>query len=227
MPSLDFGRIFNRRAVTIQTLKYVQEDAAFVALRNKIRDAGTDRLRHFKNGYAFEGGLALQQNPDEFAALCLFLTKARPIRNYIEIGVASGGTCRFLRENVGFDRAFLLDDGKHPRAKEQGGNLASIENLRIFIGDSHSPEAQAFLAAHMTEKADVAFIDGDHSYEGVQADIDLVLPFCKPGTLLILHDTVACSGVKKAWRQLTKTANHLAEYIGAERPLGIGIAAVR
>ncbi len=75
---------------------------------------------------------------------------------------------------------------------------------------------------------DVAFIDGDHSYDGVLEDLNLTLPFCRPGTLIILHDTIACDGVEKVWLNslAAKRISPLAEYIGAERGLGIAVAKV-
>jgi hypothetical protein len=62
----------------------------------------------------------------------------------------------------------------------------------------------------------------------VTEDIKMVLPHCRPGTLLILHDTVTCSGVRRAWEELVGSdyARGVAEYIGADRPLGIGVAEV-
>src|SRR5258708_2150019 len=68
----------------------------FDQLVDRIRAAGTNSMSHFRNGYAFEGGLRLQQNPHELAALVLLLAERTPIREYLEIGSASGGTGRFL-----------------------------------------------------------------------------------------------------------------------------------
>jgi len=201
----------------------------FAELRNLIRASGTDSLSHFANEYEREGGLCLQQNPDEFAALCLFLRAHKPIANYLEIGSASGGTCRFLSQQVGMEHVYILDDGQHPRYSEQDGNLAVVKNVVRFIGDSHSPAARQFLAANVSTAIDVAFIDGDHSYEGVWADLRLAMAFAHPGTLVIFHDTVACDGVERAWIESTSRGllSPLAEYIGSTHPLGIAIGAVR
>jgi predicted O-methyltransferase YrrM len=201
----------------------------FEALRDRIRYSGTDRLIDFRNGYTFEGGLSLQQNPDELSALCLFLKERGPFEHYMEIGSGSGGTCRFLHESVGFRRTLSLDDGKHARAGEQAENFRHVENFQQFLGDSHSEAACAFLTESLgRHKLDLAFIDGDHSYRGVRMDIELTLPFCREGTLLIFHDTVACAGVRKAWTKsiARKLVSPLAEYVGEEVPLGISVNAV-
>src|SRR3954471_17630473 len=78
--------------------------ADFDGLVDRIRAAGTNSLSHFRNGYALEGGLRLQQNPHELAALVVLLAERIPIREYLEIGSASGGTGRFLFETTGFNR---------------------------------------------------------------------------------------------------------------------------
>ena len=70
-----------RRQQEIGEIPGVQDvaaDPAFEELRTRVRESGCDCLRKFANGYTLEGGLALQQNPDEFAALCLFLQRRGP-----------------------------------------------------------------------------------------------------------------------------------------------------
>lgn len=200
----------------------------FSSVRDRIRASGTDSLSHFGNGYTHEGGLLLQQNPDEFAALTLFLRERKPHRHYMEIGSASGGACLFLSREVGFESIVSLDDGQHPRATAQAEHFAQVPNFTQYLGDSHSAEAREFLKMTARDKFDVAFIDGDHSYEGVWQDIELTLPFCRTGTLIVLHDTLACDGVKKAWIRMVKEKKlkPLAEYWGEERPLGIGVGEV-
>lgn len=200
----------------------------FDALRGRIRESGTDSIAHFGNGYTSEGGLLLQQNPDEFAALTLLIRERGPHRNYMEIGSASGGACLFLWREIGFERVLSLDNGEHPRAVAQKQHFGQIANFKQYLGDSHSTDARRFLEENVEGKLDVAFIDGDHSDEGVWQDVELTLPFCRPGTLVILHDTVACYGVEKAWLRCVKEKRikPLAEFIGEEKPLGIAVGEV-
>lgn len=207
----------------------VADDPAFEALRTQVRESGCDCLRKFANGYTREGGLALQQNPDEFAAFCLFLQRRGPFATYVEIGSASGGTTLFLSRHVGFDRVMSIDDGQSLRAVEQAVNLAQIPNLTQFRGDSHSPEARTFLADALPGRdLELAFIDGDHSDEGVWADLQLILDFARPGSLIVFHDTRSCEGVETAWLNAAQQGLlvPLAEFVGDSRPLGIGVAEV-
>jgi hypothetical protein len=60
-------------------------------------------------------------------------------------------------------------------------------------------------------------------------DIELTLPFCRKGALVIFHETAACDDVRNAWIQsiARRKSRPLAEYIGDERPLGITVNSVR
>jgi hypothetical protein len=201
----------------------------FERFQKEVQLAGCGNLPYFANGYAFEGGLCLEQNPSEFASLCVFLNERKPHATYVEIGSAGGGACLFLHQKVGFERMFSLDDGKHPRASLQPFHFGQIPDLTQYVGDSHAEEATQFLATHVDPAGiDVAFIDGDHSYRGVMCDILLVKPFCKPGTLLIFHDIVAVPDVRQAWLDGAnlKLFRPIAEYVGSSVPLGIGVAEV-
>lgn len=202
----------------------------FEDLVNRIRCAGTDSLSHFGNGYTHEGGYSLQQNPDEFAALTTLL-RERSFRHsqrlsYLEIGSASGGSARLLHEELNFPLMISIDNHGHRRWVEQDALWTGLPIIK-WVGDSHSDEAKAFVAHQLRLKcAIVAFIDGDHSYEGCAADVDLLRPHLGSGSLIIFHDTVACSGVKRAFEETTSWALLIANYIGTERPLGIGVLEV-
>lgn len=212
---------------TINDMRGAHPD--FEALVERIRAAGTNSLSHFRNGYRLEGGLRLQQNPDELAALIFLLRERAPIAEYLEIGSASGGNGRFLYESVGFGRFTSVDDGGHPDFPLQRENFATIPSFRQFLGDSHSEAARAYLAEQVGDPViDVAFIDGDHSYEGVSQDIELVRPFCRSGAWMIFHDTIACDGVERAWIDIVRRGalTPVAEFIGDEVPLGIAVGRV-
>lgn len=196
-------------------------------LVKEIRAAGTDNLGHFGNGYQFEGGLSLQQNPDEFAAAVACIKDLLPgdRHSYLEIGVASGGTLRFIAERVGFSRVFAMDDRGHARAGEQGANFEAMKvKPTCFYGNSHSKAAKDWVR-FIVGKIDFAFIDGDHSYDGCRQDLEMMLPFAR---YVMLHDTVACEGVKRTWDEAiaAKKIRAVLHVAGAERPLGIGIGEV-
>jgi cephalosporin hydroxylase len=221
--------------VNIETIpSLLSRHPEFPAWVDQIRALGTDNLEWFGNGYTHEGGLSLQQNPDELAALALFLKDQSLDRwmhsVYLEIGSASGGTGWYLYEKFRFKRFLSIDNGQHPRAVEQMNHFSKIPGIRLYRDDSHIPAAAKFLKAHCHADGPIglAFIDGDHSLEGLYQDIELVKPFMAPGGMIVLHDIVACEGVNRAWEQCCTTGGFapLAEFVGEEKPLGIGVAQV-
>jgi len=222
-----FKYFFLGKILSIEDI-YNEDKLFYEETLHKIKKSGVSDINYFKNGYDFEGGLLLQQNPYEYAALVTYLKKYNNYKVYLEIGSASGGSCKFLNDNFDFDKIISIDDGRHPQAKHQEENFKEFKNFIQFLGDSHSIDAEIFLQKNIIDKIDIAFIDGDHDYEGVTQDLNLILPYTKKVTLLIFHDTEpsASLGVAKLWISAIKNKKikPIGEFIGKEIPLGIGIA---
>lgn len=209
----------------MKTLSDMRSHPRFDELRQLVENAGSDSKEFF--GGTINGGYHVQQNPDEFAALlCYLLERCRTISLYGEIGVAAGGTTRLIYEVVGFVGGILIDNGVHPKHQHFKDNTAAFaDRLEVLIGDSHSKEVRNELGWNMPAvgQFDVVFIDGDHSYEGVKQDIELVRPYCTGTTLAIFHDTIICDGVKQAFNELP---DRVAEFVGDQKQFGIGIARI-
>lgn len=100
------------------------------------------------------------------------------------------------------------------------------DKFQLVPGDSHSPEVRHVVEGKLErQKADMLFIDGDHSYEGVKRDYELYLDLVRPGGVIVFHD-VALEGnpqveVKKFWDQL-KVGYRFEEY-RADGGTGTGI----
>lgn len=60
------------------------------------------------------------------------------------------------------------------------------------------------IAKMFNKKIDLLFVDGDHSYEMVKADIEAWLPHMKKGGILIMHDYGWADGVKKVVQEIIK-----------------------
>jgi cephalosporin hydroxylase len=211
---------------TIESVR-ARTSGEFGALVETIRALGTDSRAIFGEDYYFEGGFRLQQRTNEIAALCMYLSDRAPQGAYLEIGTANGGTCRLLQQRLSFSQVLSVDDGRHPG----GVNLTNVANLFHFTGDSHSPEAAAFIGTTLRAPLAVALIDGDHTYKGVLQDTHLVLRFATPGTLLVYHDIAgdAHRGVRRHWMLGAATGlfRPVARFVD-DRPgaLGIGVAEV-
>ena len=62
-----------------------------------------------------EDGLYLQQDPEEFAAFVHFVaTRLPPAKLSLDIGVASGGQTKFLRDYFRAEKTMVVDIGQHP-----------------------------------------------------------------------------------------------------------------
>lgn len=71
-------------------------------------------------------------------------------------------------------------------------NIVPLRGLSEDIGKSFS------------EKVDLLFIDGDHSYTAVKCDLTTWLPHTKNGTIVIFHDYGWAEGVKRAVEEIIK-----------------------
>lgn len=151
--------------------------------------------------------LYIQQHAEEFADFIVALLKILEERNQdinisLEIGIASGGSLKLLRDYVPMNHTVVVDDGKHsrfihwPRIKD----MTQTTFLGEFIGDSHSIDCLDFLE-QWRGKFDFVFIDGDHTYNGVRQDILLASRLAAPKALLAFHDTTQVPGVYQAYNE--------------------------
>ena len=58
---------------------------------------------------------------------------------------------------------------------------------------------------HANESVNLAFIDGDHSYEGCLGDLEAVWPKVKPGGVILVHDCVQNSEPLRAVNKFTSS----------------------
>ncbi len=109
----------------------------------------------------------------------------------VNIG-AGAGTSGLAIVEAGADPRFVWTVDISP-----GGPLGGMENERIAFQNAAFPERPVQLLGdskvigrNWTEGAlDLIFIDGDHSPEGVQGDIEAWLPWARrPGGWMIFHD---------------------------------------
>lgn len=140
----------------------------------------------------------------------------RGFRAGAEIGVAYGDNSISLLETLPGISLYLIDPWAGTvRSKEFYAKVKkkAMENLtpysdRVIVMDEKSEEA----ALHVRENdLDIAYIDGDHSYDAVMLDIVLWGRRVKPGGILAGHDYVRTRkhGVYRA-------VNDYARYHGIE-----------
>lgn len=194
-------------------------------IKEFILNAGSDNISVFSG--KFEGGVNCQQVPDEFAAAIAAMQEyRREIGNYLEIGVAAGGTTYHMNYFFSPEKIVLIDDNMHIKAPLRAEILAGIPDRKEIIGKSGSDRVKEEIAA-LGLKYDLIVIDGDHTYAGVKADVDNYLPYLADGGIVMFHDSALPDwGVVAVVAELkgSKDLDFIGEYKSQMRaPLGIAL----
>ncbi len=153
-------------------------------------------------------GLYLQQDSEEFATFVHFVaTKLPPAKLTLDIGVASGGQTKFLRDYFSAEKTIVVDIGQHPDFVhwERIKKGINSELILEIIRDSHTPEVAEALAP-FAGQVDFAYVDGDHSYRGLRKDIFLVRELLRPGGHMVLHDTLAVPDCRCVYNELLRSS---------------------
>ncbi len=139
------------------------------------------------------------QIKEEISVLLSMIEKRAP-RTILEIGTANGGTL-FLLSRVASPSATLVSIDK-PNGGFGGGYPKSLipvfrsfavngQKVVLVRGDSHhSATVSSTRDALNGRQVDFLFIDGDHSYEGVQSDFRIYSSLVSKGGIIALHDIV-------------------------------------
>ncbi|MFX1277742.1 MAG: class I SAM-dependent methyltransferase [Promethearchaeota archaeon] len=169
----------------------------------------TDFLKLIKsyNYYIFRESfyninLMLLQSEYELSEFIKIIAKIRP-KTVIEIGTFEGGTTfvfsRFSKNNAHIITIDLptggggIMRGGYSRLKIPFFKLFASKNQKITLirKDSHQYSTYAKVKKKLkNEKADILFIDGDHSYEGVKKDFEMYSPLVKKNGIIAFHDIV-------------------------------------
>jgi len=190
------------------------------------------------------------QIPAEFGALAALVERRRPT-TVLEIGTADGGTL-FAHARLASPDALVISIDL-PEGPFGGGYPASRvplyrsfaqhnQRLELLRVDSHEPATVALLETVLAgRRIEYAFIDGDHTYEGVRQDFDLCRRFAAPGAVIAFHDIVdqpnsayvsatrsqevADWAVHRFWKELKREYDH-DEFIHDPMQEGYGIGVV-
>jgi hypothetical protein len=121
-----------------------------------------------------------------------------------EVGVWRGGFTRMILNQIQPDKLLLIDPWENfeERTDAFDGTTDDAEFEKIYqsVCDKYAPEIESGkvevkrgLSVPVFKKMEknsfsFVYLDGDHSYEGVKADLKAVLPLMKPGGIIMLDD---------------------------------------
>lgn len=141
--------------------------------------------------------ILIVQEPREILALYQTVCAARP-RCVIEIGTALGGTLYLWTQAAADDALVISIDlpggpfgGGYPACREPFYRAFArvAQTLALIRADAHAPETWAEVDRRLAGRpVDFLFIDADHTYTGVLADVRLYGPRVRPGGLIAFHD---------------------------------------
>jgi cephalosporin hydroxylase len=146
-------------------------------------------------------GLRHWQYPNQFSKYLVNLADMS-ISSYMEIGVRHGGTflitieylSRFndLRDAIAVD----IRDSRFLRER-----LADRSYARFRAANTQHADFASFVERQAP--LDLVLVDGDHSEQGCQNDLDIVKPHTRT---VVLHDIVssACPGVAAVWNRFRR-----------------------
>ena len=185
---------------------------------------GNPRTAEDTIDYCARGPIMMAQVRTEIVEFARILQAASP-RLSLEIGTRFGGTLLLLCRvsppgakiismdlpsqpslGLGYPRNKIPLYLRFPKAAQR---------LYLLRADSHLPSTKQQVERILkNELLDYAFIDGDHSYEGVRRDFEMYSTLVRSGGLIAFHDIAVHGsgtwnvGVSKFWSEIKQNYNH-------------------
>jgi predicted O-methyltransferase YrrM len=165
--------------------------------------------------------LRVVQVKSEFFGL-LSLLRERSPKRIVEIGTLDGGTLFLLARAATQDAHIVSVDmpagqfgGGYPRSHTRFVRSLALpsQTVDLIRGDSHAAETVNEVWNRIGGSADLLFIDGDHSLDGVRADFESYRGLVKGG-LIAFHDIVPAAssevgGVPEFWAAIKDEYPHV------------------
>lgn len=129
-------------------------------------------------------------------AYLLKLERAQDKVEYLEIGIYSGSTIRFLLDNsakANFTGIDLFEDFKPADDNTHAWRNYSVETIRKVLGTERvtlikGDSVEAINNLDRNNLFDIIFIDGNHTYLATKNDYEAALPLLKENGYLIFHN---------------------------------------
>lgn len=162
---------------------------------------------------------------DDMLILADHVKKLKPTDSYLEIGVQYGksAACAIFSAVEGV-RIYLCDIEDSPRVLKFHNGLPRLSRQYYFESEELDTKSTFILGDSKEvaktwdkEELSLIFIDGDHSYEEVKADIESWYPHLKKGGVMLFHD-YGTGGVGIAVDELIKDSGRFKDFfIGMDK----------
>ena len=110
----------------------------------------------------------------------------------VEIGSYLGASSSFLASGAkkNNSKVYCVDTWHNEGMTEgQKDTFTEFkENVKAFSNIIPLRNKSADAGQDFSEKIDLIFVDGDHSYQSVKTDLQTWLPYTKKGAVIIMHD---------------------------------------
>lgn len=179
-------------------------------------------------------GLPAVQVDEEFRGL-LDLIRQNDVKSYLEVGVGRGDTFHEVMLNLPKGSTGVTLDlpnaswgfAEGRECLERAANdLRAKYKIHTYFGNSRNSGMKNLVGQHAP--FDLAFIDGDHTLEGVVADFE---NYGSLARIVVFHDIVDTMrpnlrneviDVPLFWQAIKKRYRHI-EFIGNKSTMGIGV----
>lgn len=193
-------------------------------------------------GKGFFKSIEPRQNPAEIEELYKIICDLSP-SGILEIGTARGGTLYLWTQAARDDAVIVSVDlpggdfgGAYPLCRVGFYKSFAKKQQKLFLlrKDSHDTNTVKEVSdIFQNHSIDFAFIDGDHTYEGVKSDFVNYGRLVRPGGIIAFHDILPRSEqpdiqVFRFWQEI-KDQYNMKELIGPEgsgKKVGIGVIQV-
>ncbi|WP_312562886.1 class I SAM-dependent methyltransferase [Anaerospora sp.] len=129
--------------------------------------------------------------------------------NFVEIGSYLGASASFIAEGIlqsGHveSKLYCIDTWQNHAMSEGTRDtfaefLSNTEQYKEIITPLRGMSTD--IARTFQQQIDFIFFDGDHSYEGIKADVNAWLPKVKKGGMVVFHDIGWAEGVQKVIKE--------------------------
>ena len=130
------------------------------------------------------------------------IARLRNVKHAVEVGTYKGACTMALAQAIKYNEGSKIvsvdiSDEYFPAIEQVSRESGLNGYVDLFHGFSSE-----LLEIVPDASQDLIFIDGDHSYEAVENDMNSFLEKIRPGGCMILHDSVMWKGVRKNVQKL-------------------------